>query len=117
MIQINFRKQKGEDEARFEDVNVEEFIAVKGLKAKGNTLTKDSVNTIDALDSIPFEPSTPEATPPEDDDAKEDEEAADSDETTTVELDVEPTPKSEPKAEKPKDSPADPDDEGQLGLF
>jgi topoisomerase-4 subunit A len=117
MIQINFRKQKGEDEARFEDVNVEEFIAVKGLKAKGNTLTKDSVNTIDALDSIPFEPSTPEATPPEDDDAKEDEEAADSDETTTVELDVEPTPNSEPKSEKPKDSPADPDDEGQLGLF
>lgn len=122
MIQINFRKQKGEEEVRSEEINVEDFIAIKGLKAKGNTLTKDSVNTIDALDPIPYEPPTPESTPPEDDGAKEDEEAADSDETTTVELDVEPTPKSEPKAEKPKtEKPKDPsansEDEGQLGLF
>ena len=132
MIQINFRKQKGEDEAKSEEINVEEFIAIKGLKAKGNTLTKDSVNTIDALEPIPFEPPATKPSPPEDDGEKEAEEAADSEESTTVELEIESTPN--PKAEAPKtaepeaskensktdklDTPSkDGSDEGQLGLF
>ena len=125
MIQINFRKQKGEEEAKSEEINVEEFIAVKGLKAKGNTLTKDSVNTIDALDPIPFEVPTPKPAQAEDDGKEEVEGASAPEEPTTIELDVESEPKPEPKApkaEKPKEDksdipPADPDDEGQLGLF
>ncbi len=128
MIQINFRKQKGEEEAKSEEINVEEFITVKGLKAKGNTLTKESVNTIDPLDPIPYEPPTPEPPTPEDDGSKEAEEAADSEESTTVELDVEPTakaeeeepkpePKKAPKDEGPKGPSKNGSDEGQLGLF
>ncbi|MGB1319057.1 MAG: hypothetical protein ACPG5W_12645, partial [Flavobacteriales bacterium] len=123
MIQVNFRKQKGEDEAKSEEINVEEFIAVKGLKAKGNTLTKESVNTIDALDPIPFEPPTPEPRESENEDKEEEaEEAASPVESTTVELEVEDTSKSEkteseePQKKEPKLPPTD-DSEGQLGLF
>ncbi len=135
IIQINFRKMPGEDEATVEEINVEEFIAVKGLKAKGNQLTKDTVNTIDLLDPIPYEPPTPEGQEPPTDDGddgdeeKEDEEAADSEESTTVELEIEnpsaqePLKKEEPNPENPKkeDSPKGPatngSSEGQLGLF
>ena len=131
-VQINFRKQKGEEEAKSEEINVEEFIAVKGLKAKGNTLTKDSVNTIDALEPIPYDPPNQVPELPEDDGEKEVEEAADSEETTTVELEIESTPiakaetpntaETEESQEKPKSNKQDTpskegSDEGQLGLF
>jgi len=130
-LQINFRKKPGEDEAQTEEVNVEEFIGVKGVKAKGNILTKDTVNTIDLLEPIPFEPSAKEVDdeeePPTDDGEKEDEEATDSEESTTVELEVEdttaqkePPKKEEKKEEKPKKDDTPPpasDGDGQLGLF
>lgn len=129
-IQINFRKKPGEDEAAVEEVNVEEFIAVKGLKAKGNMLTKETVNTIDLLEPIPYEqPAMDEQEPPTDDGEKEAEEAADSEASTTVELEVEnKTTKENPKEEKkePKKTepkkedtppPAPDSDDGQLGLF
>ena len=106
---------------------MEEFIAVKGLKAKGNQLTKDTVNTIDLLEPIPYEPPASEKEPPNDDGnddegLKEAEEAADSEKATTVELEVEDTtkteePKPEPKKEKPKTPPPTDSGEGQLGLF
>ncbi len=135
MIQINFRKMPGEDEASVEEINVEEFISVKGLKAKGNQLTKDTVNTIDLLDPIPYEQPTPEGEePPTDDgddgeDEKEDEEAADSEEATTVELEIknpsateahkeeEPKPENPKKEEPPKGPATNGSSEGQLGLF
>ena len=125
MIKVNFRKKPGEDEAAAEEINVEDFIAVKGLKAKGNMLTKETVNTIDLLDPIPYDPPKTESQkPPTDDGAKEDEEAADSEKSTTVALEVEKTnePKEEEKEapksdEKPKGPSKNGSDEGQLGLF
>jgi topoisomerase-4 subunit A len=135
-IQINYRKKPGEDEAQSEEVNVEEFIAVKGVKAKGNILTKETVNTIDLLNPIPYEPPTKEGDnddeekPPSDDGSKEAEEATDSEESTTVELEVEDTtakeekPKAEKKEEKKESKPKKDDTpppanggDGQLGLF
>lgn len=139
MIQINFRKRPGEDEAIVEEINVEEFIAIKGLKAKGNQLTKGTVNTIDLLEPIPYEPPSSEdqeeEEEPTDDrdeeEPKEAEEAADSETSTTVELEIEkpskvekPTiakepkveQKPEPKTNRPKTPPTD-NGEGQLGLF
>jgi topoisomerase-4 subunit A len=117
-IQINFRKKPGEEEAQTEEINVEEFIGVKGVKAKGNILTKETVNTIDLLEPIPFEPPTNEEEPPTDDGEKEDEEATDSEESTTVELEVEDkTEKEEKKEDKPKPPPPVDDGDGQLGLF
>lgn len=121
-IQVNYRKKPGEDEAQAEEINVEEFIGVKGVKAKGNILTKDTVNTIDLLEPIPYEPPVKEGQePPTDDGEKEAEEAADSESSTTVELDVEEKGENEEKKKETKKDdttpPAKDDGEGQLGLF
>jgi len=132
-IQLNFRKKPGEEEATVEEINVEEFIAVKGLKAKGNQLTRETVNTIDLLDPIPYEPPVTEnqeiPTEDDDDESTEVEEVVDSEEATTVEWDVsdsttneeEEQPKIEPKpAPKKDDEPkgsSNGSSEGQLGLF
>jgi topoisomerase-4 subunit A len=37
------------------EVNLEEFISVKGINAQGNQLTKDKINQISLLDSLPYE--------------------------------------------------------------
>ncbi|UMB61116.1 DNA gyrase/topoisomerase IV subunit A [Lutibacter sp. A80] len=37
------------------EVNLEEFIAVKGIKAQGNQLTTDKIKTINMLDPLPYE--------------------------------------------------------------
>ena len=133
-LQVNFRKKPGEEEALAEEINVEEFIGVKGVKAKGNILTKETVNTIDLLEPIPYDPPAKEVDdeeqPPTDDGEKEDEEATDSNESTTVELEIEDTtvPKEQPKKEeeqKPEPKPKKDDtppptnngSDGQLGLF
>ena len=57
-IKISFRKEKGRDRVDDEVIDLEEFIDVKGLKAKGNRLTAQSVNTIDLLEPLPYEEGT-----------------------------------------------------------
>ena len=37
------------------DVNFEDFIAVKGIKAQGNQLTTDKIRTVNLLPSLPYE--------------------------------------------------------------
>ncbi len=37
------------------DVNFEDFIAVKGIKAQGNQLTTDKIRTVNLLESLPYE--------------------------------------------------------------
>lgn len=37
------------------EVNFEEFIAIKGIKAQGNQLTKEKVKQVSLLESLPFE--------------------------------------------------------------
>lgn len=54
MIEIVYRKEKGKD-PQIEKVNVSEFIAVKGIKAQGNTLTTETVNQINVLEPLPYE--------------------------------------------------------------
>lgn len=53
-IQLNFAKDKGIERAS-EVINLEEFIAVKGLKAIGNRLTTYKVKNIDLLEPLPYE--------------------------------------------------------------
>ena len=36
-------------------INLEEFIAIKGIKALGNQLTADKIRTVDMLDPLPYE--------------------------------------------------------------
>ena len=46
------------------ELNLEEFIAIKGIKAQGNQLTKDKIKQVNLLESLPFE--EPEAIKVED---------------------------------------------------
>ncbi|MGN7514301.1 MAG: DNA gyrase/topoisomerase IV subunit A [Allomuricauda sp.] len=55
MLEIEFVKPRGKDPKPNLEVNVEDFIAVKGIKAIGNQLTTDKVKNINALDSLPYE--------------------------------------------------------------
>ena len=51
-IEMVFRKQGGELKES-ETVELTEFISVKGIKAKGNQLTTDTLNKISGLDPLP----------------------------------------------------------------
>lgn len=54
MAEVVFAKVKGEQKEPIQ-VNLEEFIAVKGIKALGNQLTTDKVKQINLLEPLPFE--------------------------------------------------------------
>ena len=38
------------------EVNFEEFIAIKGIKALGNQLTTDKIKQVNILEALPYEP-------------------------------------------------------------
>lgn len=52
-IEIEFVKAKGKDRKPNQIENIEEFIAVKGIKAQGNQLTVDKVKQINLIASLP----------------------------------------------------------------
>ncbi|OEY71191.1 DNA gyrase/topoisomerase IV subunit A [Salegentibacter salarius] len=62
--EIVFSKQRGKEQRPNEEVNIEEFISVKGIKALGNQLTTDKVKQINPLEPLPYEEE--EETPAED---------------------------------------------------
>jgi topoisomerase-4 subunit A len=55
MVDVEFTKERGKDPKPNMEVNLEEFISVKGITALGNQLTKDKINQISLLDSLPYE--------------------------------------------------------------
>lgn len=55
VIEIEFVKPRGKDAKPNQTVELEEFIAIKGIKALGNQLTADKVKNINALDPLPYE--------------------------------------------------------------
>jgi len=59
IAEVQFSKRSLENE----EVNFEEFIAVKGIKALGNQLTTDKIKQVNLLESLPFE--EPEEETPE----------------------------------------------------
>ncbi|MGB3606593.1 DNA gyrase/topoisomerase IV subunit A [Psychroserpens sp.] len=63
MAEIEFKKERGKERKDNEKINLEEFIAVKGLSAIGNQLTKEKVNQVNLLDSLPYD--APEDLPAE----------------------------------------------------
>ena len=125
MAEIVFAKKRGKDRQENIELNLEEFISVKGISALGNQLTKEKVLEINALESLPYE--MPEPT------IVENLEVVDEENITSEELKTEePKPKEETtskekivKDKQPKEEPSknkkeiDPeiDDEGQTMLF
>lgn len=61
IINISFDKRSNDRED--EEVNVEEFIAIKGLKALGNRLTTYKVKSVDRLEPLPYEEPEEEEEP------------------------------------------------------
>jgi len=56
VVEVEFTKERGKDRKDNLVVNLEEFIAIKGITALGNQLTKEKVNQINLLEPIPYEP-------------------------------------------------------------
>ncbi|CAM3630448.1 DNA gyrase/topoisomerase IV subunit A [Flavobacterium gelidilacus] len=59
MAEVVFAKVKGEQKETLQ-VDIEDFIALKGIKAQGNQLTTDKVKQINLLEPIPYEEPIPE---------------------------------------------------------
>jgi len=55
VAELVFSKQRGKDQKPNQIVNIEEFIAVKGIKALGNQLTADKLKQINLQDPLPHE--------------------------------------------------------------
>ncbi|RAJ11998.1 DNA gyrase/topoisomerase IV subunit A [Olleya aquimaris] len=108
---IEFTKERGKDRRDNETINLEEFIAIKGITALGNQLTKHKVNQINLLDPIPYE--APEETPAEELEVVDEE-------TVTKDSDNQSESKSkESSSTKDNDDNSDfgLDDKGQVTLF
>jgi topoisomerase IV subunit A len=52
---VIFAKDRGKERKENLEVNIEEFITIKGIHALGNQLTKDKINQINLLDPLPYE--------------------------------------------------------------
>ena len=62
MIEIEFPKPRGKEGKENQNINLEYFISIKGIKALGNQLTSEKVKNINALEALPYEePQTEEA--------------------------------------------------------
>ena len=55
MAEVVYTKPKGKERRENEEINLAEFISVKGIKALGNQLTSEKVNQINLLDPMPYE--------------------------------------------------------------
>jgi len=64
IAEVEFTKERGKDRKENLPINIEEFISVKGISALGNQLTKEKVNQVSLLNSLPYE--APEEKPAED---------------------------------------------------
>ncbi len=115
MAEVEFTKERGKDRKPNMEVNLEEFIAIKGINALGNQLTKDKINQVSLLAPLPYE--APE-------EVHADELEVVDEQTVSVDLEVSKDlgqnekPKEEsPSSNKDDDEDLDIDDKGQVTLF
>jgi len=59
VLTIDFVKPQGKPELPPMEVKVEEFIAVKGIKALGNQLTAKRIKNIELKEALPYDPPKP----------------------------------------------------------
>ena len=55
MLEIGFYKERNKDQKPNETINIEEFIAVKGINALGNQLYSEKLKQLNLLEPLPFE--------------------------------------------------------------
>ena len=107
---VEYTKERGKDRKPNTEVNLEEFISVKGINALGNQLTKDKINQVSLLESLPYD--VPEEVPANEIEVVE--ETVINDETKVAD--------NKPKESKSDsilgdDEDLDIDDQGQVTLF
>lgn len=62
VIEIEFPKPRGKELRPNQNIDIEDFISIKGIKALGNQLISEKVKNINTLESLPYEmPEEPEA--------------------------------------------------------
>ncbi len=108
IAEVVFAKERGKDRKENLEINLEEFIAIKGISALGNQLTKDKVNQVNLLEPLPFEA-------PEEVHADDLEVIDETEVTADTSVNGDTTDSSNPNDAKLSDE--DSDDEGQTALF
>ncbi|MDO5968802.1 DNA gyrase/topoisomerase IV subunit A [Flavivirga aquimarina] len=101
MAEVVFAKERGKDRKANLEINLEEFISIKGVAALGNQLTRGKVNQVNLLDPLPYE--APEEVHAEDIEVVDETEVS----GETSEKDI----------KLSKDDDANGEDEGQVTLF
>ena len=96
IAEVVFNKPRGKEQRDNEELNFEEFISIKGIKALGNQYTTDKIKQVSLLESLPYD--EPEEIPAEEIEVVDEVEV----ETTTK---VETESKNEKSTDKPKDNP------------
>ncbi|WP_271781877.1 DNA gyrase/topoisomerase IV subunit A [Aquimarina algiphila] len=84
IAEMVFTKLRGKDQRPNEEINLEEFIAIKGAKALGNQLTTHKVRQINLLESLPYD--EPEELPAEEIEVIEEENVSSSGSNGTTEV-------------------------------
>ncbi len=112
--EVVFAKKRGHDRQENLELDLEQFISVKGISAMGNQLTKDKILEINALKPLPYDKPVPVET--------NEIEVVDEENVVTQELSVEPMETEKLRTKKPKNGIKDKDageedDEGQTKLF
>jgi topoisomerase-4 subunit A len=111
MFEVLFAKKRGKDRQENIEINLEEFISIKGVSALGNQLTKDKILEINALDPLPYE--VPDLVLAEEIDVVDEETIPSGKETNISE---EESNNNSPSKPEKGDDPIS-DDEGQTLLF
>ena len=104
MAEIVFAKERGKERKDNLEINLEEFITIKGISALGNQLTKDKVNQVNLLEPLPYE-------------APEEVHADNLEVVDEKEIPTETKSKSSNTNSDSNSNDLDSDDEGQITLF
>lgn len=114
VAEVEFTKERGKDRKDNLIIDLETFIAIKGITALGNQLTKDKVNQVNLLDPLPYE--EPEEVHADDIEVVDEETVlTESDETTSVPSII--NSKIEEAPTNLDDTDPEIDEEGQTTLF
>ncbi|MCF1422065.1 DNA gyrase/topoisomerase IV subunit A [Mangrovimonas futianensis] len=105
LADIEFTKERGKDRKPNLELDLEEFISIKGINAIGNQLTKEKINQVNLLEPLPYE--APEEVHADDLEVIDEEEVNNS-ETGTA---------SNTNNSVNSESDSDADEEGQTSLF
>ncbi|WP_250435914.1 DNA gyrase/topoisomerase IV subunit A [Hanstruepera flava] len=112
MAEIEFTKERGKDRKDNVQVNLEEFIAIKGIGALGNQLTKEKINQVSLLEPLPYE--APEEIHAEDIEVVDETEVS---EDATVDSESTTTSEKSSEVSNNEDTSDKHDDQGQITLF